>query len=187
MIALVMAGGRGTRMGLPGEKLLLQYKKPVVLHVIDALKNSGCFSKILAATSPNSPNTESLVSNHVDIIKTKGDDYVSDLNFVLLKMAEPVFVTSGDLPLLDQTIVQDLVSKYQNADWQSFVVTKKFLDQNNLSLEYSTIVDGTQCYYTGISIVNPKGSNKETCTIYDDKRIAVNLNTRSDYDLFQNS
>jgi adenosylcobinamide-phosphate guanylyltransferase len=187
MIGLVMAGGKGTRMAIQGEKLLLEYKKPVILHVIDALKDSKCFTKIIAATSPNSPNTERLVSEHADIIHTKGEDYVSDLNFALSQFDEPVFVTSGDLPLLDHSIVQDLVLKYQNKDWQSFVVTKKFLDQNNLSLEYSTDIDGIQCYYTGISIVNPRGTKRETCTVFDDKRIAVNLNTKSDYDLFQNS
>lgn len=187
MIGLVMAGGKGTRMNIQGEKLLLQYKKPVILHVIDALKDSECFSKVVVATSPNSPNTESLVSQYVDIIKTKGDDYVSDLNFALSKFDEPVFVVSGDLPLLDHIIVRDLASKYQNEDWQSFLVSKKFLDQNNLSLEYSTTVAGVQCYYTGISIVNPKSQYQETCVICDDKRIAVNLNTKSDYDLFQNS
>jgi adenosylcobinamide-phosphate guanylyltransferase len=187
MIALVMAGGKGARMQIQGEKLLLEHKKPVVLHVVDALKNSNCFSKIFAATSIHSPNTERLLSEHVEIIQTTGQGYVPDLNFALSKMNEPVFVVSGDLPLLDHSIVQDLVSKYQNKDWQSFVVTKKFLDQNNLTLEYSTNMDNIQCYYTGISIVNPKGSHQETCTIHDDKRIAVNLNTKSDYDLFQNS
>ena len=41
MIGLVMAGGKGTRMNSEKEKLLLEYKKPLVLHVIDALKNSN--------------------------------------------------------------------------------------------------------------------------------------------------
>ena len=58
MIALVMAGGKGTRMQLNDEKLLLHYKKPIILHVIDSLKNSNCFSKILAVTSCNSPKTK---------------------------------------------------------------------------------------------------------------------------------
>jgi len=48
MIGIIMAGGKGSRMNIAGEKLLLKYKKPIVLHVIDALKNSECFSKILA-------------------------------------------------------------------------------------------------------------------------------------------
>jgi len=37
MIGLVMAGGKGTRMNLDNEKLLLKYKKPIILHVIDSL------------------------------------------------------------------------------------------------------------------------------------------------------
>ena len=45
MIGLVMAGGKGTRMNSSNEKLLLEYKKPVIFHVIDALKNSHCFSR----------------------------------------------------------------------------------------------------------------------------------------------
>jgi len=48
MIGLVMAGGKGTRMQSDKEKLLLKYKKPLVLHVVDALKNSNCFEKIIA-------------------------------------------------------------------------------------------------------------------------------------------
>ena len=57
MIGLIMAGGKGTRMNLDNEKLLLEYKKPVIFHVVDSLKESNCFSKILALTSSNSPKT----------------------------------------------------------------------------------------------------------------------------------
>ena len=53
-----MAGGKGSRMSLPKEKLLLEYKKPTILHVIDALKESKCFKKIIAITSSNSPETK---------------------------------------------------------------------------------------------------------------------------------
>ena len=51
MIGFVMAGGKGTRMNLDHEKLLLKYTKPIILHVVDSLKDSNCFSKILAITS----------------------------------------------------------------------------------------------------------------------------------------
>ena len=57
MIGLIMAGGKGTRMNMEQEKLLLNYKKPIILHVVDALKDSNCFSQIIAATSSNSPET----------------------------------------------------------------------------------------------------------------------------------
>ena len=42
MIGLVMAGGKGSRMNLGNEKLLLKYRKPIILHVVDSLKNSNC-------------------------------------------------------------------------------------------------------------------------------------------------
>ena len=72
MIGLVMAGGKGTRMNLDGEKLLLKYKKPIILHVVDSLNDSKCFSKILALTSSNSPMTKKLLEqNKIDNKKTK--------------------------------------------------------------------------------------------------------------------
>jgi adenosylcobinamide-phosphate guanylyltransferase len=64
MIGLVMAGGKGTRMNLDDEKLLLEYKKPVVFHVLDSLKDSNSFSKILAITSKNSPKTKKLIEKN---------------------------------------------------------------------------------------------------------------------------
>ena len=73
MIGLIMAGGKGTRMNLDNEKLLLEYKKPVIFHVVDSLKESNCFSKILALTSSNSPKTKKLLEeNNIEIFNTNG-------------------------------------------------------------------------------------------------------------------
>ncbi|MGI0102240.1 MAG: NTP transferase domain-containing protein, partial [Nitrosotalea sp.] len=44
-----MCGGKGTRMESVQEKLLLKYRKPIIQHVISALDESGCFSKIICA------------------------------------------------------------------------------------------------------------------------------------------
>lgn len=193
MIALVMAGGKGTRMALNGEKLLLEYKKPVIMHVVDALRESQCFSKILAATSGNSPRTnELLLFSDIDIINTEGQGYVTDLTHVLSKLDEPTFVVSGDLPLLDAKLVRELVSRHQkDAAWQSFVVTKKFLDLIDVKLEFAVNVSGKECYYSGISIVDPKkitgDKTEETLSIFDDKKIAFNLNTKEDYNSLKNS
>jgi len=191
MIGLVMAGGKGTRMDSKEEKLLLQYKKPIIIHVIDALRDSNCFSKIMAATSDNSPNTQKLLqTNGVEIIKTSGEGYVSDLSTALSNLDEPTLVVSGDLPLLDGQIIKELVASYDNGVWQSFLVTKKFMDAVNLTLEFSVNHNNKTCYYTGLSIVDPKKISsmdtvKETYQIIDDKRLALNLNTKRDYELLK--
>ena len=190
MICIIMAGGKGSRMSLDTEKLLLRYKKPIIMHVVDALKDSNCFEEIFAATSPNSPKTNQfLLDQGIKIIKTSGQGFVKDLNNVLKSINDDVLVTSGDLPFLDGYMVKQIVSKYdENKTWTSFVVTKEFLDSSNITAEFPLLIDETECYYTGISLINPKKINslkqvKENYEILDDKRVAFNLNTKKDYEL----
>ena len=197
MIGLVMAGGKGTRMDISDEKLLLEYKKPVIFHVIDALKNSRCFSQVIVATSPNSPDTKHILEqNRIETLSTPGNGYVNGLNFLLQKMSGFVFVASGDLPLLDEKIIQLITEKFNSENvWTSFLVSKKFL--NSLGLESSLLVnsDNIECTYTGISIINVNKLGlgnwpspvKENYIILDDKRIAFNLNTKKDYELLSSS
>src|SRR5690242_2150727 len=190
MIGLVMCGGKGTRMNLPQEKLLLKYKNPVIQHVINALQESGCFSKIIGATSSNAPKTsEFLKCIGISIIQTEGNGYVNDLNQILHNFDEPVFVISGDMPLLDAKIIKKIV---QLADikntWTTVLLSKSFLDSLHVKAEYLVTYNKKEYSYSGISIVNPirlSGMKhvEESYVILDDKRIALNLNTKQDYDL----
>jgi len=189
MIALVMAGGKGIRMNSDSEKLLLNYKKPVIIHVINALKDSKCFEKVIAITSSNSPKTQKLLEESgIEIIKTTGKGYVQDLNSVLCSIDNDVLVTSGDLPFLDDDIIKQIVAKHNiEKIWNSFVVTKQFLESLGLSSEFEITVDDNSCILTGISLINTKKINsldviKENYEVLDDKRIAFNLNTISDYE-----
>jgi len=190
MIGLVMAGGKGTRMNLENEKLLLKYKKPVILHVVDSLKNSNCFSKILAITSSNSPKTKKLLQeNNVEIFDTPGIGYAEDLNLVLKTIHDVVLVISGDLPLLDQQIIQKIINQYDSQSiWTSILVTNKFLTTLGIKSNYSVNFNNQKCHFTGISLVNSDKISSfenidENFIIIDDKRIAFNLNTKQDYDL----
>jgi len=190
MIGLVMAGGKGTRMNLDNEKLLLKYKKSIILHVTDSLKDSNCFSKILALTSSNSPNTKKLLQeNNIEIFNTNGIGYVEDLTLVLQSTNDSVLVTSGDLPLLDKEIIKKIVKHYDPEKiWTSILVTNKFLTKLGLESDYSIDYSNQTCNYTGISLINSNKINSsknldENYIIIDDKRIAFNLNTKQDYEL----
>ncbi len=190
MIGLVMAGGKGIRMNLDNEKLLLKYKKPVILHVVDSLKNSNCFSKILAITSSNSPKTKKLLQeNNVETFDTPGIGYVEDLNLALKTINDVVLVSSGDLPLLDKEIIQKIVTHYDSQNiWTSILVTNKFLTTLGIESDYSVNFDNQTCHYTGISLINSEKITslenlEENFVIINDKRIAFNLNTKQDYDL----
>jgi adenosylcobinamide-phosphate guanylyltransferase len=190
MIGLVMCGGKGTRMRTSQEKLLLRYKNPIIQHVISALEESGCFSKIVAATSHNAPRTKEFLTNlGVSTMDTAGKGYVYDLNQILHNFDEPVFVISGDLPLIDSEIIQQIVQKSNTVNaWTTILISKEFLDSLNLKQEYTVIYNKKQYSYCGISMVDPTKLTDmkpvdESYIILDDKRIALNINTKEDYDL----
>ncbi len=190
MIGLVMCGGKGTRMESTQEKLLFKYKKPVIEHVISALEESRCFSKVVCATSHNAPKTAEFVRGRgMSIIETKGNGYVQDLNEALKNFEDQVFVVSGDLALLDSDMVQKIVKQLENNQpWTSILASKKFLDSIGVKPEYLVNHNGQNCAFTGISLVNPKDVAgmkhvKEAYIVIDDKRVAINLNTKRDYDL----
>jgi len=190
MIGLIMAGGKGTRMKSNEEKLLLNYKQPLILHVADALKNSNCFEKIIAATSPNSPQTKNiLVENNIMTLETSGEGFVIDLNNILKQLDDFVFVSSGDLPLLDGDIIKQIIDNV-NLDkiWSSIVTTKSFQNSLNLESECITALNNEDYAHTGISIVNAsKISNldsiEENYLVIDDKRVCFNINTKNEYNL----
>jgi len=104
-----------------------------------------------------------------------------------------LFVISGDLPLLDEKIIQIMTEKFNSKNvWTSFLVSKNFLNSLNLESDLLINHDNTECVYTGISIINAdkiKNLNlvKETYIILDDKRISFNLNTKKDYELLSSS
>ncbi len=185
-----MAGGKGSRMKLPKEKLLLKYKKPIILKVADALSNSNCFSTIIFITSKNSPKTKQLLQkNNYEIFESSGTGYVEDLNQILKLLREPVFVTSADLPLLDSEIIKK-VTKFYDPDkvWTTILVTRKFLQSLGLSSDYDVTFQDQICNYTGISMINSQNiSNldniKENFVILNDKRLGFNINTKEDFSL----
>ena len=190
MIGLVMAGGRGSRMGFPSpEKLLLEYEKPIIFRVIDSLNDSHCFSKVFAATSPNSPDTKHVLEERgIETLDTPGNGYVNDLNSLLQKMDGFVLVVSGDLPLLDEEIIQKLVEFNSENIWTSFLVSREFLSSFGLKSNLLVKHDGVECAYTGISIINADkiknlDSVNEDYVILNDKRVAFNLNTNEDFEL----
>jgi len=190
MIGLIMAGGKGTRMQSNQEKLLLEYKKPLILHVIDALKNSNCFEKIIAVTSPNSPQTHKIIAeNDVEVLETSGENFVTDLNYVLKKLDDYIFVTSGDLPLLDENIVKQIVDTTNPEKiWTSIVTTTSFQSSLNLDSECIISFNGEDHIHTGISIVNAnKIKNldfvEEDYLVINDKRVCLNINTKNDFEL----
>ncbi len=192
MIGIIMAGGRATRMGIR-EKLLLG-SRPVILNVVRALSESERFTDIVGVTSPHAPETRRVLEQHnITIFESAGDGYVEDLNQILLHIEEPALIISGDMPLVDSDIIHDILDMYNpKHTWTSVLVTVDYAKNIKISLETTVTINGTQYYYTGISLVDASvisdlDVQTENYIILDDKRVAVNLNTQRDLEFLQDN
>ncbi len=187
MNAVVMAGGRGTRMKSAGEKLLLEINgEAMVVRTVKILSDSGLFDRILCATSANAPDTAAVLAGAgMHTIRTAGYGYSEDLGDVLENMQGKVLIISGDMPLLDlQTLTRMIKMCKKDSVWTSFVMTKKFSDVLGI------IGPGTEneCVHTGAMLIDASsyaGKNtpvREDYVIFDEIKLGTNINTMQDYE-----
>ncbi|MDR2967577.1 MAG: NTP transferase domain-containing protein [Methanobacteriaceae archaeon] len=67
IIAILMAGGKGTRLKSNIEKPLFKFKsKTLIDHVLNNLSNSKYIGKIIVATSPHTPNTKEYITKKIN-------------------------------------------------------------------------------------------------------------------------
>jgi len=197
MHALVMAGGRGSRLGLDIEKpLVILNGKAMIEYVLDALARSSSFNRIFVSVSRNTPNTKAYLSKYdLIVLHTSGDNYVSDLVYSLNRISnhgsEPTLIMPCDLPLVDADLIRYIVSYYNynheryNNSWVAITLSGDLL--RSLKLSDKPRAYSNDQYYSGISIVDPDIVDASDCILYkeeyiliDDIRIAVNVNTLED-------
>ena len=114
--ALVMAGGKGTRMRLAEEKPLIKVcGKPVIEYVIAALKKAKKIDSIVVAVTDCTPKTAKYLSQFpVKVIETPGKDYVSDMGYASQNLKLGVFLAiAADLPLVTSQALDAIVERYE--------------------------------------------------------------------------
>ncbi|WP_148680763.1 NTP transferase domain-containing protein [Candidatus Nitrososphaera gargensis] len=193
LVAAIMCGGKATRMqqqtdrGGSEKPLLNVGGVPMVECVISALAGSNRFGRIIAAVSPNTPETkEFLKSKGIEIIETSGVGYPQDLSWLLSKLKpERVMVVPADIPLLDAQAVGDIVDSASNKQEPavSIVLEKEFVE--NIGAKPS-VVFGRYCH-SGITIFDTSKVVGETVQerylVMNRKEIALNVNTKQELEL----
>jgi adenosylcobinamide-phosphate guanylyltransferase len=124
--AVIMAGGKGTRMQSDMEKPMVQIKgKPMIQHVYEAVKASHEVNNIYTATSKHTPLTTGFMrKSGLKIIETPGEGYVNDLGFLITKLSEIAYkgsnkvqdilmTISADLPLITGEIIDEVIIEYK--------------------------------------------------------------------------
>ena len=193
--ALVMAGGKGTRMALSEEKPLLQVGgKPVIEHVLVALKNAKKISSIVVAVSDYTPKTARLMLQFpVSIIKTPGKEYVSDMGYAVRTLGlQTVLAIGADLPLITAEVVDAIVEYYERCGKPALnvVVSMETKAQLGLSGKYGFELDGSHVVPAGINVIDGRRIDEEKLDeeilMLDQKEVAMNINTIQEFRIAEN-
>ncbi|MBN1244415.1 NTP transferase domain-containing protein [Candidatus Bathyarchaeota archaeon] len=184
--ALVMAGGKGSRMALSEEKPMLQVGgKTVIEHVLTALKNAKKVDSIVVAVSDYTPKTAKMLSKFpVSVIQTPGKEYVSDMGYTVrtLKL-QTVLAIGADLPLITAEVIDAIVEYYERCGKPalSVAVSMETKAQLGLSGKYGFELNGNRVVPAGINVIDGQRIDEEELDeeiyVSDRKEVAVNINT----------
>ncbi len=115
--ALIMAGGKGTRMGLPTEKPLLPFLgKPLIDWAVDAILNAKKISEFYVITSANTPQTEKhCLAKGWKVLRTDAKGYHNDLKQAVLAadLMGPVLTMPSDVPAITGAFLDKVISEFE--------------------------------------------------------------------------
>lgn len=184
--ALIMAGGKGTRMGLHEEKPLLKIGgKPMIEYVLRALENSEKVDAVVVAVSEHTHETAEFVRRLcVKVLKTPGIGYVSDMRYAVGKLdLDKVLTISADLPLITGEIIDKIVGRYRQSNKPALTVVVPVQTKERLGLGREHILEaGDQDFVpAGINMIDGRRIDEERLEeeiyVMNSDEIAVNVNT----------
>ena len=115
--ALIMAGGKGSRMGLPTEKpLLLFLGKPLIDWVAEAILDAKKISEFYVITSSNTPKTERHCQDKGwKILHTDAKGYHNDLkqSVSMANLSGPVLTMPSDVPAITGKVLDKIVDAFE--------------------------------------------------------------------------
>lgn len=112
MIAIILAGGRGRRMCLHGEKPLLEIGGVKMIDLVADAVRKSLVEEFFVAVSPRTQRTKEYCQERgFGIIETGGRGYHADIAF-LLKSYSVFLSLPADTPFVTSSAINDLVRIY---------------------------------------------------------------------------
>ena len=189
--ALIMAGGKGTRIGMPVEKpLLLFLGRPLIEWVVEAVKSAEKVSDFYVVTSVNAVETErKCLRDGLKVIRTNGKSYHDDLKQAIIeaRLKGPVLTMPADLPAVTGDFLDKVVGAYEKCGKDALAVFMPISTREALNLSISSTDEHKGVWYavSGVNIINgarisDKGKIETSAIITEDVEVLLNINTLKD-------
>jgi adenosylcobinamide-phosphate guanylyltransferase len=194
--ALIMAGGRGSRMGLPVEKPLLPFLgKPLIDWVIDAVESATKISEFYVITSSNTPQTEKrCLEMGWKFVHTDAKGYHNDLKQAVSKLgwAGPVLTMPSDVPAITGSALDRIIGEFEVCGKDFLAVFVPIEARQSLGLSISSTDEYKGVWYavSGINVINGakvqgEGKIETSAIITQETQVLLNVNTTSDLEIAQ--
>lgn len=191
LVGLVMAGGKGIRLGLDEKPLVPLAGIPMIKRVITALQGAPSVSGVFVAVSKNTPRTKAyaLSLKGVDVIETPGEGYHHDLKFAIKRLGRgPFVVVPADLPLLSPEIVERVIAAYLNDEERTPALTTfaplELFESLRLNPTSIIEIEGKRLVPCGINVIDGSMIDepyiRDRICLIDDPRACLNINTAED-------
>ncbi|XES77528.1 MAG: NTP transferase domain-containing protein [Candidatus Bathyarchaeia archaeon] len=195
--ALIMAGGKGTRMGLAVEKPLVPFLgKPLLDWVVNAATSAKKVSRFYVVTSPNTTKTQAYCQRKGwPIIMTNAKGYHEDLKQAVAKegLRCPMLTVPADVPALTGEALDKIVTAYEKCgkDYLAVFVPIEKREELGLSISSTDEYKGVWYAVSGVNIVNgirvqEEGKIETSAIISQDTEVLLNINTVRDLEIAQN-
>ncbi len=186
MLALILAGGGGTRLDLGEKPLVTISGKPMIEYVIDAFTAAG--HDVVVVLSGKTPFTRNWCrARGIACLAASGAGYIEDIAEAAgtLGISGPFFTCVADLPCLCPEIIREVEARYRESGKEacSVWIPRDLAGSSGCRSSYTGTVCGIAACPAGINILRGDlidRSQDELALLIPDKRLAFNINTREE-------
>ena len=189
--ALIMAGGKGTRMECETEKPLIElFGIPMIQYVINALSTSKEISDITVATSPNTPKTSLYMQKQgIKIFQTPGNGYVEDLQYYIKEnfsnnSNHVILTITSDMPLINSETIDHVLNEYDASNKPAMCIAVPVDLFREYNLKPSIVLGDV--VPSGLNILRSNNKQQDEEVLKLGKiELAVNINSCDDIILLE--
>jgi adenosylcobinamide-phosphate guanylyltransferase len=186
MLALIMGGGEGTRLGLGEKPLVIVQGRPMLSSVLEAFEQAG--HEVIVILTPRTPYTANWCRvQGISCLMTEGTGYVADLVEAVCELEEqnPLFTCVSDLPCLRSPTLRQIDALYRESAKPacSIWVPVKLFQETGISYRYQESINGVDAVPAGVNILLGKRireEQEESQFLLPSLDLALHVNTRSD-------
>jgi len=187
MDALVMAGGKGTRLNMGEKPLALLLGRPLLDYVISSLAESSVDRIVLAVTN-SVPRTASWARTRgLRTVTTPGTGYVADMIWAVksVGITEPLLIIMADLPLVTARTIDHILAVYQELPEPALSVHTGLKLHSEIGRRPDAVFNyqGQMIVPAGVNILDGSRIEEEQedyHLILNCRELAINVNTPQD-------